>query len=306
MSIAFGHIAQRLYDTPLMYDVRKAEAFLHGLGSRISGGDVHIINAEGAIEHAASLAGKPQAGVVGDMFGRKIARENAVPLYVENGVAIIPVEGSLVNKGSFIGQSSGVSSYEGLQALISLAVKSGNVKGVIFEVDSFGGEVSGAFETAAAIAALSKVKPTVAILTDFAYSAAYLLASQCRQIIAPEFGGAGSIGVIMMHADYSAQLAMDGIKVTIIKAGVNKADGNPYEALPPELAAKWMAEVEDMRQKFAEVVGKGRGARFSKSAALKTEAQAYTAKEALSLGLIDAIADPAQAYDAFVKAINKG
>ena len=47
-------------------------------------------------------------------------------------------------------------------------------KGVVFEVDSFGGE----------------------LLTDHTLSAAYLLASVARQIIIPEYGRAGSIGVL--------------------------------------------------------------------------------------------------------------
>jgi transposase len=65
----------------------------------------------------------------------------------------------------------------------------------VFEVDSLGGELAGAFETADLIARLSAEKPTLAILTDHALSAGYLLASAARQIIMPEHGRAGSIGV---------------------------------------------------------------------------------------------------------------
>jgi signal peptide peptidase SppA len=228
-----------------------------------------------------------------------------MPFHMDGSVAVIGIEGTLIHKGAFVGQSSGETSYQGLQAQVALAMRSPKVKGVVFEVDSFGGEVSGGFETAAMIAQLSKAKPTIAILTDFAYSAAYLQASQTRAIIAPEFGGAGSIGVIMIHADYSAQLAQEGVRLTIIKAGAKKADGNPYEQLPHDVAGKWQAQVEEMRQRFAETVARGRTARLTKSAALKTEAEAFDAKDALALGLIDAIGDPGAAYDAFVKEINK-
>jgi ClpP class serine protease len=109
----------------------------------------------------------------------------------------------------------------------------------------------------------------------------------------------------MLHADYSGQMAQDGIRVTIIKAGDKKADGNPYEPLAADVAAKWQARAEEMRQKFADTVGRGRGSRLTKSAALKTEAEAFGAKQALGLGIVDAIADPESAYDAFVKEINK-
>lgn len=302
MSFAYGHIAQRLFDTPLMYDPRKAEAFVGGLGGRIAGSDVVITNAAGAVDHSTS---RPSAAKLGDKLVKLYEGYDAMPFYLDGSVAIIPIEGSLVHKGSYVGKSSGVTSYEGLQAQISIAKRSPKVRGVVVEVDSFGGEVSGGFETAAAIADLSKAKPTIAILTDYAYSAAYLLASQARQIIAPKFGGAGSIGVIMMHADYSRQIANAGVSVTIIRAGGRKAEGNPYEPLPPDVAERWQAQVEAMRQDFAAVVGKGRGSRFSAAKALKTEAEAYEAKDALALGLIDAIADPVATYDAFVKAINR-
>jgi signal peptide peptidase SppA len=302
MSFAYGHIAQRLFDTPLMYDPRKAEAFVDGLGGRIAGSDIVVANPGGAVDHSTS---RPSAAKLGDKLAKLYERYDEMPFYLDGTVAIIPIEGSLVHKGSFVGKSSGVTSYEGLQAQISIAKKSPKVRGVVFEVDSFGGEVSGGFETAAAISDLSKAKPTIAILTDYAYSAAYLLASQARQIIAPKFGGAGSIGVIMMHADYSRQIANAGVSVTIIRAGGRKAEGNPYEPLPSDVAERWQAQVEAMRQDFAAVVGKGRGSRFTAAKALKTEAEAYDANGALALGLIDAIADPVAAYDAFVTAINR-
>jgi hypothetical protein len=44
---------------------------------------------------------------------------------------------------------------------------------------------------------------------------------------------------------------------------------------------------------------------MGKAAALKTEAQAFTAGEALELGLVDAIGDPNEAFAAFVKEINR-
>lgn len=305
MSFRYAHIAQRVFDTPLMYDSRKAEAFLHGLGSRIAGDTVVINNAAGMVDHVGGGDGRPLAGKIGNGLERFIAKRGLAPFDMVGGVALIPIEGSLVHKGGWLGSYSGETSYQGLQAQIALARQMPEVKGVVFETDSYGGEVNGGFETAAAIAALSREKPTIAILTDFAYSAGYLLASQARQIIMPEFGGAGSIGVIMMHADYSGALAASGINVTIIRAGARKADGNPYERLPAALAARWQALAEEMRQTFATTVAKGRKGRLTKAQALATEAEAFTAKEALSMGLVDAIADPVAAFTAFSQQINR-
>lgn len=306
MSFRYAQIAQQVFDTPLMYDPRKAEAFLQGLGSRISGDTIVINNPEGAIDHIGGGNGRPLAGKIGGRIERAYSRANMLPFDMIDNVAIIPIEGSLVHKGGWLGSNSGQTSYQGLQAQVAMARRSGQVRGVVFEVDSYGGQVNGGFETASAMAQLSKEKPTISILTDFAYSAGYLLASQARQIVMPRYGGAGSIGVIMIHADYSQALDKAGVHLTIIRAGKKKADGNPYEPLNAALAEKWQAEAEAMRQDFAEVVAKGRRGRITKAKALSTEAGVYDAAEAVALGLADAIGDPVEAFDAFVKEVNRG
>ncbi|WP_414901168.1 S49 family peptidase [Rhizobium cremeum] len=305
MSLRYAHIAQRIFNTPLMYDPRKAEAFLHGMGGRIAGDTIVITNPEGAVDHTAGANGRPLAGKIGGRIERAYGRANMLPFDMVDNVAIIPIEGSLVHKGGWVGAASGETSYQGLQAQVAMARRSNLVRGVAYEVDSFGGEVNGGFETAAAMAQLSKEKPTISILTDYAYSAGYLLASQARQIVMPRYGGAGSIGVIMIHADYSQALDEAGIRLTIIRAGKKKADGNPYEPLNAALAEQWQAQAEEIRQDFAETVAKGRRGRITKAKALATEAGVYDAAEAVSLGLADAVGDPLEAFDAFVKEVNR-
>lgn len=305
MSFRFAHIAQRLFDTPLMYDARKAEAFLQGLGSRITGDTIVITNPEGAVDHIAGANGRPLAGKIGGRIERAYSRANVLPFDMVDNVAIMPVEGSLVHKGAWLGNSSGETSYQGLQAQIAIARKSNQVRGVVFEYDSYGGEVNGGFETARDIALLSKEKPTISILTDWAYSAGYLLASQSRQIVMPRYGGTGSIGVIMIHADYSQQLEDQGIKLTIIRSGKKKADGNPFEPLNSDVAEKWQAQADIIRQEFASVVAQGRKNRITKAKALATEAGVYDAGEAVAMGLADAIGDPAEAFDAFIREVNR-
>lgn len=305
MSFAYHQLCGQLFDTPLMYDARKAEVVLRALGPRLTGHQVTIVNGPGGIDHTAFANGRPSAGVIGDRLGRAYDRAGYAPFDMVDGVAIICVEGTLVQKGAWIGADSGETSYQGLQTQIARALRNADVKAVVFEFDSFGGMVNGAFETAAAIAALSKIKPTIAILTDYAYSAAYLLASQCRQIVMPQFGGAGSIGAVILHVDYSGALEQDGIKVTFIQSGAHKTKGNPYEPLDAAVQERWQARVDTVRDQFAGVVGRGRGRRMNKAAALKTEAQVFGAAEVLELGLVDAVGDGQEAFSAFIKETNR-
>lgn len=306
MTVAYGQIAQRVFNTPLLYDPRKAEAFLAGLGGRIAGASVVVTNPEGAVDHTAFENGRPSAGRLSGGLGRFLDNRGITPVEVVDNVAVIPIEGSLIHKGGWVGASSGETSYQGLQTQLSWVERNrGKLKGAVFELDSYGGEVSGSFETAAMIRRISKIMPTIAILTDFAYSAGYMMASQARQIVMPKFGGAGSIGVIMVHADYSAQYMQEGIKVTIFRSGTQKAKGNPFEPLDDRVSAKWQAEIDAMRDDFAGLVAAGRGKRFSKIKALATEAEPYGAEDAVRLGLADAIGDPSEAFDQFIREVNR-
>ncbi len=298
-------LAQRVFDTPLLMHRGKAVAGLAGIGGRIVEGGVHF-DGEIAIDHIAGDRLRPSAGRIGDRLGAAYDRDARDPFPVIDGVAVVGVEGTLVHKGGYVGMSSGDTSYEGLQTQIVRAGRNPAVQGVVFEFDSFGGEVAGAFETASMLRRLSVAKPTLAILTDYALSAAYLLASQCRAIVMPETGWAGSIGVITLHADLSGALEKEGVKVTVLTAGAHKADGNPYQALPEDVATRIRAQLEAGRQLFANAVAEGRGTRLTAEAALATEADYFTGPDAVRLGLADAFGEGNAAFEMFVAAVTRG
>lgn len=297
-------IAARLLNTPLMVHPAKAAAILAGLGGRVTGAEIDLNGAE-SVTHVAFGNGRPSLGTVGDRLGRAYERQGQKPYDMVGNVAVIPVEGSLVHKGAFVESSSGETSYQGIQTQVARAMKDPAVRGVAFEIDSYGGEVSGAFETSDMIAELSHVKPTIAILSDHAYSAGYLMASATRQIFIPEQGGAGSIGVITMHTDMSAALERSGVKVTILSAGAHKADANPFEPLPEEVANTIRAELEDTRQMFAGRVARYRGSILTFENAMATEARTFTGAAAVKAGLADATGHPSEVFAAFVSALNR-
>jgi signal peptide peptidase SppA len=302
--MSLPRIATRVFDTPLMIAESKAIAILAGLGGRILDGGVVLPSGVTATDHVAFQNGRPSAGVVGDKLGRFMQSRGRDVLDRIGNVAVIPIEGTLVHKGAFVGSASGETSYEGLRTQVAAARASSSIAAVAYEVDSFGGEVAGVFELADEMAQLSREKPTIAILTDFALSAGYLLASTARQVIMPQFGRSGSIGVIRMHVDMSRKLENEGMRVTLITAGKHKADGNPVQPLPADVADTWRAEVEGTRQVFASKVGEYRGKRFSAADALATEASDYGPADAVRLGLVDAVGNSQDAFNAFVGLIN--
>lgn len=309
MTLLMPQVASRLFGEPLMVDASKLAAILAGIGGRVAEGGFTLPGIA-PVDHTAFAGGRlsESMGVVGNGFDRALTafeqRRNVSLLDQVGPVAIVPIEGTLVQKGKWLGSQSGDTSYEGVRALIARAMRAESVKGVVLEVDSYGGEVAGAFETAAMIAELSRAKPTLAILTDFAFSAGYLMASAARQIVMPPGGGAGSIGVIAMHADFSKQLEQDGIAVTLITAGTHKADGSPTLPLAEDVRAEIQKRVDASYERFLAAVATYRGRRLDTVAARATEARTYVGEAAVAAGLVDGIIEADQAFAEFVNRVS--
>lgn len=308
MTLIMPNIAARMFGEPLMIDPGKLSAILIGLGGRVVDGGFVLAGID-PVDHRAFASGRPSEehfGKLGDPMGRAIEAEgygNRIVPRIGN-VGIIPIEGTLVHKGKYLGQSSGQTSYEGIQTRVARAARDPEIKAVVYEVDSYGGEATGAFETADVMAKLSAIKPTLAILTESAYSAGYLMASTARQIVMPQTGGAGHIGAIMMHVDFSKKLENDGVKVSLIASGAHKADGHPALPLNEDVRAFMQSSVDRSREIFADAVGRYRGPRLDKKAALATEAQTYKGDAAVDAGIVDGIMNSSEAFDAFLAKFN--
>lgn len=210
------------------------------------------------------------------------------PFAFAQGVAVIPVTGSLINR--FGGSYGYVTGYNFIRSQVAAAGLDPDVTAIVFDMNSYGGEAAGCFECAADIPRLANGKPTLAVVDSNCYSACYALASQCDKIAVTPSGGVGSVGVVSMHVDISKMIDSMGVTVTFIYAGDHKVDGNMFEPLSDEVKADMQASIDKMRQNFAELVAKGR--KIDVQAVIDTQARCYRADDALRLGLIDVIATP--------------
>jgi signal peptide peptidase SppA len=297
-----AQIAQRAFNTPLMVDPAKALAFLSGLGPRITGQEItfHGIDLlSPSVEHTSPPT---RASLFGNDLAQRHQRNGSQPFAAVNGIAVIEISGTLVHRGAWIGQSSGLTSYEGIAAQLQAALADPGVRGIALDIDSFGGEVAGAFDLADRIRAARAQKPVYAFVAEHALSAGYVLASQADRIILPRTGAVGSIGVVALHTDMSGALDQKGIAVTLIHAGSHKIDANPYQPLPEAVHDQMQRELEVVRFLFAETVAAGRGDRLTHAAALATEAAVFRGADAIAAGLADELADPVTAFRSFAAA----
>jgi signal peptide peptidase SppA len=297
-----AQIAQRAFNTPLMVDPAKAMAFLSGLGPRITGQEITFqgLEVDGFDQAAATLPAR--ASLFGNDLAQRHQRNGTQPFAMIDGIAVIEIAGTLVHRGAWIGQSSGLTSYEGIAAQLQAALADPGVRGIALDIDSFGGEVAGAFDLADRIRAARVQKPVHAFVAEHALSAGYVIASQADRIILPRTGAVGSIGVVALHTDMSGALDQKGIAVTLVHAGAHKIDANPYQPLPEAVHDEMQRELEVVRFLFAETVAAGRGDRLTQAAALATEAAVFRGADAIAAGLADDLADPVTAFHSFAAA----
>jgi ClpP class serine protease len=130
--------------------------------------------------------------------------DNSRTVTVRDGVATIPVRGTLTRYAGFFSRISGGTSYGALAQDFQTALDSPNVRAILWLFDSPGGEVNGMAELGAQIHGARGTKPIVAYAGGELCSAAYLLASACDEIVGGTMAIAGCLGVRMSWTDTRA------------------------------------------------------------------------------------------------------
>jgi len=174
-----------------------------------------------------------------------------------NGVAVLPIYGTLVQKPGIVTEYYGGSSTDEVGSWLSAAMAS-NVEAVVLDVDSPGGSVFGVEELGDKIAAASKKKRVIAVANSLAASGAFWLASQASELVVTPGGQVGSIGVFDVHVDESAFDPAIGRAVTIVKAGERKNAEHPYGPLDQTGRESMQSMVNDYYAKFVRAVARGR------------------------------------------------
>lgn len=258
------YLASRLFGTPLLIHRPKLDVILSVVGQRIGMADVPVMPSMDMAVYQ-----RPPAAAAPD------------------GIAVIPIHGSLVKRSLGMEAASGLTSYGEIAAMLDAALVDPQVSGILLDIDSPGGEASGSFELARRVREVAAVKPVWAVANDAAYSAAYAIAASAQRLFVTETGGVGSIGVIALHVDQSVKDAKDGYRFTAVTAGAHKNDYSPHEPLSDTAKTELQGEVDRLYAIFTEHVAVMRG--LDLEAVRATEAGLYFGSNAVSQGLADGI-----------------
>lgn len=229
-------------------------------------------------------------GLMGLTYDEDEEEEQNRLLSIVDSIGVINISGSLVNSDSYWNRFFGVTGYPEIRDAVIEAANDESVKEILLNIDSGGGVVKGVFSLAEFIKEVdASIKPVKTFNSGMMASAAYLLGSQGREVFAGEMTQTGSIGVIMIHMEYTEALKKEGVKVNIIRAGEYKALVNPYEKLTDDARLELQAEADYIHGKFIEVVATGRELSYTSVKENMADGKVFYSEEALRLGLVDDI-----------------
>jgi ClpP class serine protease len=282
----YPHVMGRIFNRPLLIADWKMHAILAGLAPQL-----------GLVppKHQAwddDLRPSPFPNVPG---ARRDKREYAV---TDRGIAVIPVEGTLVHAAATASAPSGMTSYQDLLTYVKEARVDKGVRRILVDGDTPGGEASdSAYELAEEIRITNSVKPVWGVSDEMALSAGYLLLSGCSRLFVPKGGYLGSIGsycVVLDQTEYDKKL---GLKWTFIYSGDYKIDGNPHLGASARLLEKLQADIAQTNLRFQQAVVAGRP-QLTMEHVAGLKADWFLGEEAVRLGLADGIGSFSQVLDA--------
>jgi len=220
-------------------------------------------------------------------------------LQVQGSVGVIPIRGSLVRNANFFSRMFGFTAYSDVRAALVEAANNDAVKEVLLQVDSGGGDARGVADTADFIRTFDrKMKPVTAFTDGNMYSAAYWLGSAARKVYGARDAGLGSIGILAVHMERSKQLAEDGVKVTVMRAGKFKALMNPFEPLTADAKEQMQASMDELYKTFVGQVAQFRGVSYAKADADMAQGREFTGAQAVEAGLSDGLRTLAEVHNA--------
>lgn len=209
---------------------------------------------------------------------------------VQDGVAVIPIDGVLSKRMSLLGRISGGTSTTKVGEMVSQALEDPAVDSILLHIDSPGGAVDGTQELAQLIFEGRAQKPIVALADGCACSAAYWIASAAEQVfITSDTTEVGSIGVVATHRDYSQQEAAFGVKTTEITAGKYKRVASAYAPLTDEGRATIQGQVDHIYSVFVDAVAAHRGTDAETVLQNMADGRVFLGRQAVEAGLVDGV-----------------
>jgi protease IV len=182
-----------------------------------------------------------------------------------------------------------------------------SIKAIILHVNSPGGGVAASEEIYREVKRIrdEKKKRIVASIETVGASGAYYISAATNKIYADNGSIVGSIGVISEWVNYGDLMRWAKLKPEVLTVGEYKSTGDPSRDLTAKERVYLQSLIDNMYGQFVKAVADGRHAKVEDIKSI-ADGRVWTGEEALSLHMIDQIADFEAVVDDTAKAVNIG
>ncbi len=213
----------------------------------------------------------------------------------KEGFAVVPVIGGMAHRGGKIdADCMPITSYELIRNDFDEAMANDDVKIIVMEFDSSGGEVSGCFDLSRHIMASRGTKPIIGFVNEACYSAAYAIACCCDEIYLTSTAGLGSIGVVCGRYDVTEFNKKMGLKIEMFVSGDFKADFSQNKPLMAAERERINSMISGLGAEFHGLVSDARG--VSEDQVKEMKAGCFTGLQAVNNGLADGVMSQNEFY----------
>lgn len=206
-------------------------------------------------------------------------------------IAVIPIHGIISSE-----KSGGSSMVEETSGALRQAVEDDDVKAIVIDMDSPGGEVTAADAIYHAVRKAREKKPVVIYMQSLAASGGYYISCGGSFLMAHETTITASIGVIIQTLKYRELLGKIGVETLTFKSGKFKDILNPARDMTPEEAAYIQAMVMQTYEKFLGIVARERRLPADALRNGIADGRIVSGRDALAAKLIDGLGYVEDAY----------
>jgi len=208
-------------------------------------------------------------------------------------IAVIPIVGEIIPYAGAEKDGSGnelppTTNADDVLSLLRAAETNSNIRGILVRIDSGGG--SGVPAEIITNALKRTPLPAVALIREMGASAAYLVATGARTIIASPFSDIGSIGVTMSYVENATKNAQEGLQYVPLASAQFKDYMNPNKPLTQAERMLIERDLTIYHKQFVEEVAKNRNLPLEQIAKL-ADGSSMAGALALENGLIDSLGD---------------
>lgn len=207
-------------------------------------------------------------------------------------VVKINIEGAIVfqdQKRSLLGRSEGGA--EDIIEDIKMAQEDEDVRGILLQVNSPGGEITACDlidQEIRKFRSSSSNRFVVTYMRGLAASGGYYVSAHSDRIVISPTTVTGSIGVMMSGLNFEEAAGKLGIKSVTFTSGPMKDMLNPMKGVSPAVSNIVQGTVDEMHSRFVDIIADGRHMPVEKVREI-ADGRIYTASQSVANGLTDRV-----------------